>query len=73
MLGSAIEEFLTSQRGGDIEGSSNTCGKPVVSPRKSKTTTGKMATWFSSGNKEEDQTESCEPSICSSLKDLFVK
>ncbi|XP_043464684.1 uncharacterized protein LOC122500047 [Leptopilina heterotoma] len=73
VLGSAIEEFLTSQRGSEPEGSSNSCEKPSVSPRKSKTSSGKMTTWFSSGNKEEEQTESCEPSICSSLKDLFVK
>ncbi|XP_051174818.1 uncharacterized protein LOC127290356 [Leptopilina boulardi] len=73
VLGSAIEDFLTSQRESDSEGSSNSCGKPVASPRKSKNTSGKMAAWFSSGNKEEEQTESCEPSLCSSLKDLFVK
>ncbi|XP_008204950.1 uncharacterized protein LOC100121612 [Nasonia vitripennis] len=49
---------------------------------------GKVAAWFTGGNassagsatsgtgnagKEDEQTDSCEPSICSSLKDLFVK
>ncbi|CAL7935020.1 unnamed protein product [Xylocopa violacea] len=70
VLGSAIEKILTAQRGSDAEASSSS-GKPSVSPNKSRSS--KVASWFSSGNKEQEQTESCEPSICSSLKDLFVK
>ncbi|XP_033226678.1 uncharacterized protein LOC117179115 [Belonocnema kinseyi] len=75
VLGSAIEEFLTSQRGSDPDGSGNgnSSGKPTASPGKPRSASGKMTNWFSAGNKEEEQTESCEPSICSSLKDLFVK
>ncbi|XP_014599351.1 PREDICTED: uncharacterized protein LOC106784391 [Polistes canadensis] len=74
VLGSAIEKILTAQRGNDTEsGGSSSSVKPSVSPNKLKP--GKMTTWFSSGgNKEQqEQTESCEASICSSLKDLFVK
>lgn len=72
VLGSAIEKILTAQRGNDTESASSSTGKPSVSPNKSRP--GKMTAWFSSGgNKEQEQTESCEPSICSSLKDLFVK
>ncbi|KAI4492201.1 hypothetical protein M0802_010007 [Mischocyttarus mexicanus] len=72
VLGSAIEKILTAQRGNDTEPGTSSNGKPSVSPNKSKP--GKMTTWFSSGgNKEQEQTESCEASICSSLKDLFVK
>ncbi|XP_044575844.1 uncharacterized protein LOC123259406 [Cotesia glomerata] len=63
VLGSAIEEFLTSQ--------SSSSGKPAVSPGKPKP--GKVASWFSGGNKEQPEAEACEASICSSLKDLFVK
>ncbi|CAD6229940.1 GSCOCG00006652001-RA-CDS [Cotesia congregata] len=65
VLGSAIEEFLTSQTS-----QSSSSGKPAVSPGKPKP--GKVASWFSGGNKEPEA-EACEPSICSSLKDLFVK
>ncbi|XP_015184548.1 PREDICTED: uncharacterized protein LOC107070654 [Polistes dominula] len=79
VLGSAIEKILTAQRGNDAESGGTSNGKPSVSPNKSRS--GKMTTWFSSGgggggsgNKEQqEQTESCEASICSSLKDLFVK
>lgn len=66
VLGSAIEEFLTSQS----SKSESSSGKPAVSPGKPKP--GKVASWFSGGNKEPEA-EACEPSICSSLKDLFVK
>lgn len=69
VLGNAIEKILTStHRGGDVEADSSS-GKPSVSPNKSRT--GKVASWFSSGNKEQEQPD-CE-SICSTLKDLFVK
>ncbi|KAK2575568.1 hypothetical protein KPH14_011283 [Odynerus spinipes] len=74
VLGSAIEKILTAQRGGNEAECSGTSSssKPSVSPNKPRP--GKVAAWFSSaGNKEQEQTESCEPSICSSLKDLFVK
>lgn len=75
VLGSAIEKILTAQRGSNetesVSGSS-TGSKPSVSPNKPRPS--KMTAWFSSaGNKEAEQTEACEPSICSSLKDLFVK
>ncbi|XP_024221714.1 uncharacterized protein LOC100741253 isoform X5 [Bombus impatiens] len=69
VLGSAIEKILTAQRGNDTEASGSS-GKPSVSPNKPRS--GKVASWFSS-TKDQEQTESCEPSICSSLKDLFVK
>ncbi|CAK9807323.1 hypothetical protein ANTPLA_LOCUS5327 [Anthophora plagiata] len=70
VLGTAIEKILTAQRGSDAESSGST-GKASVSPNKPRSS--KVANWFSSSNKDEEQNESCEPSICSSLKDLFVK
>lgn len=70
VLGSAIEKILTAQKGSDSE-PSRSAGKPSVSPNKPRSN--KVASWFSSGNKEQEQTESCEPSIRASLKDLFVK
>ncbi|XP_076636476.1 uncharacterized protein LOC143349259 [Colletes latitarsis] len=70
VLGTAIEKILTAQRGNDAEASGST-GKTSISPNKQKSS--KVANWFSGGNKDQEQTESCEQSICSSLKDLFVK
>ncbi|XP_043272480.1 uncharacterized protein kairos [Venturia canescens] len=73
VLGSAIEEFLTSQRGTESEAAS-TSAKPAVSPGKTKAgNSSKVTSWFAGGNKDEEQPENCEASICPSLKDLFVK
>ncbi|KAF7990873.1 hypothetical protein HCN44_000678 [Aphidius gifuensis] len=71
VLGTAIEEFLTSQRSNDVSTSINT--KTTISSGKQKTN--KVTSWFvgNNNNKEDEKTEPCEPSICSSLKDLFVK
>ncbi|XP_071581645.1 uncharacterized protein [Temnothorax nylanderi] len=70
VLGNAIEKILTSgHRGSDAETSGSSSGKPAVSPNKSRAS--KVASWFTSGNKEPEQPD-CE-SICSTLKDLFVK
>lgn len=74
LLGSAIEERLTSQRGADPDAGGPSIGKTALSPGKQKPgSSAKVANWFAAGNKEEDQAEACEPSICPSLKDLFVK
>ncbi|XP_070512812.1 uncharacterized protein [Cardiocondyla obscurior] len=70
VLGNAIEKILTSgHRGSDAEASGSSSGKPSVSPNKSRAS--KVAGWFTSGNKEQEQSD-CD-SICSTLKDLFVK
>ncbi|XP_018057878.1 PREDICTED: uncharacterized protein LOC108693445 isoform X1 [Atta colombica] len=70
VLGNAIEKILTSgHRGNDAEASSSSSGKASVSPNKSRVS--KVAGWFTSGNKEQEQSD-CD-SICSTLKDLFVK
>lgn len=72
-LGSAIEVFLrqTSPESTSIQSQN-------ISPTKnnSKTGTGKGAagrskSWFSKA--DEESTETCDSSICSTLKDLFVK
>lgn len=75
MLGSAIEEFLTFKRGNEVAEATASPGiKGATSPGKARTSAGgKVAHWFSGGNKEDQQNDSCEPSLCSSLKDLFVK
>ncbi|XP_044259938.1 uncharacterized protein LOC123008255 [Tribolium madens] len=74
-LGSAIEGFLrqTTPDTGSIQTSS-----PHTSPSTCKTPTTKSAagrsktSWFSSKG-ESDSTETCDSSLCSTLKDLFVK
>ncbi|XP_008200820.1 uncharacterized protein kairos [Tribolium castaneum] len=72
-LGSAIEGFL---RQTTPETGSTT--SPHTSPSKCKTPTNKSAagraktSWFSSKG-ESDSTETCDSSLCSTLKDLFVK
>ncbi|XP_076296403.1 uncharacterized protein LOC143216820 isoform X2 [Lasioglossum baleicum] len=73
VLGTAIEKILTAQKGSDAAAeASGSSSKPSVSPNKQKP--GKVTSWFSGNAKEQqEQTESCEQSICSSLKDLFVK
>ncbi|XP_012228469.1 uncharacterized protein kairos [Linepithema humile] len=70
VFGNAIEKILTSvHKGSDAEASGSSPGKPSVSPNKSRA--GKVTSWFSSGNKEQEQSD-CD-GICSTLKDLFVK
>ncbi|XP_048260902.1 uncharacterized protein LOC125384866 [Bombus terrestris] len=69
VFGSAIEKMLTAQKGNDT-GASGSSGKPSVSPNKPMS--GKVTNWFSNTkNQNRNQTESSEPSLCSSLKDLF--
>ncbi|XP_048260248.1 uncharacterized protein LOC125384707 [Bombus terrestris] len=71
VFGSAIEKMLTAQKGNDT-GASGSSGKPSVSPNKPMS--GKVTNWFSNTkNQNRNQTESSEPSLCSSLKDLFKK
>lgn len=73
-LGSAIEVFLrqTSPESTSIEPQN-------ISPTKNNNKTGgtgkgvagRSKSWFSKG--DEESTETCDSSICSTLKDLFVK
>ncbi|XP_050599234.1 A disintegrin and metalloproteinase with thrombospondin motifs 3-like isoform X2 [Bombus affinis] len=71
VFGSAIEKMLTAEKGNDT-GASGSSGKPSVSPNKPMS--GKVTNWFSNTkNQNRNQTESSEPSLCSSLKDLFKK
>ncbi|XP_023012815.2 kairos [Leptinotarsa decemlineata] len=66
-LGSAIEVFL--RKSSPEAASSQTSN---VAPMKNeKSTAGRSKNWFSKG--DEESTETCESSICSTLKDLFVK
>lgn len=75
-LGSAIEVFLRKTTP-ETSGSPQT--SPQNSPSKSKSSSGKSVAgkasksgWFS-GKTDNDSTETCDSSLCSTLKDLFVK
>lgn len=84
-LGSAIEVFL--RRGGAPESSNSppatTSGVspskgaiPKTSHGSTKASSGKSKSssgWYSNKEADDDTTESCDTSLCSTLKDLFVK
>ncbi|XP_068085048.1 uncharacterized protein [Anabrus simplex] len=76
-LGSAIEVFLTQRGGSSKDSPKSGPQQGMSSSPTSKTSAIKsgVSSWFSSmKNKEGDESkESCESSICSTLKDLFVK
>lgn len=61
VIGSAIEVFLTKRTGDTPTQSTENLKKPQKS------------SWFSGEPKETDEEVSCDNSICSTLKDLFVK
>ena len=73
-LGSAIEVFLRQT----TPDSTSAQTSPHTSPNKCKMTTSNCAacrsktTWFSTKG-DSDSTETCDSSLCSTLKDLFVK
>lgn len=71
-LGSAIEVFLrkvTPEASSSSTSLSNSPNKKV----KQKSSSGRsIAAWFTSRS-DEESAESCESSLCSTLKDLFVK
>lgn len=71
-LGNAIEVFLR-KTSPESSGKSDASSSPTKSSKLStvKTAVNRSKTWFSKG--DEDSTEACESSICSTLKDLFVK
>ncbi|XP_048270692.1 uncharacterized protein LOC125387223 [Bombus terrestris] len=72
VFGSAIEKILTAQKGNDTEipRASGSSGKPSVSSNKPMS--GEVTNLFWN-SKNQKQTEFSEPSLCSSLKDLFKK
>lgn len=78
LLGNAIEVFL--RRSGPETVDVPTTISPSISPNKGaipKTTVNKTgakskSSWFSSKG-DDDSAETCDSSICSTLKDLFVK
>ncbi|KAJ8962076.1 hypothetical protein NQ318_018026 [Aromia moschata] len=72
-LGSAIEVFLRQTSPSETASVQSSVTSPTKSTKVStpKGTAGRSKSWFSKG--EEDPTETCDSSICSTLKDLFVK
>lgn len=77
-LGSAIEVFL--RRGGEAEtveaspaSSSKTGAVPKTTTTLGKFSSGKAKSGWFSNKSEDDSNETCDSSLCSTLKDLFVK
>ncbi|XP_059613517.1 uncharacterized protein LOC132259776 [Phlebotomus argentipes] len=71
MIGSAIEGFL--RRGSGSSSSSSKGAIPKENARGKKPAGSKSPSmWFSKGD-EDDSKDSCDSSLCSTLKDLFVK
>uniref|UniRef100_A0A1B0CVJ2 Uncharacterized protein n=2 Tax=Lutzomyia longipalpis TaxID=7200 RepID=A0A1B0CVJ2_LUTLO len=71
MIGSAIEGFL--RRGSGSSSSSSKGAIPKESARSKKPSGSKSSSLWFSKTEEDDSKESCETSLCSTLKDLFVK
>lgn len=65
-LGSAIEVFLRKSESNLAETSKGAIPK---SPRSGKKNSG----WYSSRDGDDESTESCDTSLCTTLKDLFIK
>lgn len=73
-LGSAIEVFLRRSEVPDSADSSASSGKGAApkAPLNKCTGAKPKAGWFSNKS-DDDSTEACDSSLCSTLKDLFVK
>ncbi|KAJ8976242.1 hypothetical protein NQ317_003584 [Molorchus minor] len=72
-LGSAIEVFLrqTTPDTSSVQSSDTSPTKNNNKVSTPKGAVGRPKSWFSKG--DDDSTETCDSSICSTLKDLFVK
>lgn len=79
VLGSAIEVFL--RQSGGPEAPPTTVQPPAPTPSPSQGAIPKVkidprptqSNWYSGKSEEEDSTDACDTSLCSTLKDLFVK
>lgn len=69
VIGNAIEGFLRKSTSSSSKGA-----VPKDSSRSKKSSTSKTGSsfWFGKGD-EDDSTDTCDSSLCSTLKDLFVK
>lgn len=71
IIGNAIEGFLrkSTSKSGSKEGRSKKSGSSSSGSSSSKSSS---SFWFSKGE-EDDSNDTCDSSLCSTLKDLFVK
>lgn len=67
-LGNAIEVFLRKSESSPADSSKGAIPK-TAKPSGNKNSSG----WYSAKEGDDDNTESCDTSLCSTLKDLFVK
>lgn len=76
LIGSAIEVYLNKKVGGDTSPTSQSQNQQPAEQEQTENTTGSTSktAWFGNKTKPADEEEgSCDNSICSTLKDLFVK
>ncbi|XP_056644183.1 uncharacterized protein LOC130450042 [Diorhabda sublineata] len=72
-LGSAIEVFLRKASPSDPPGTSTNMSPTKTVGEKNSGMMKTAKSWFNKGDEESSSTEACDSSICSTLKDLFVK
>ncbi|XP_053678633.1 uncharacterized protein LOC128729010 [Anopheles nili] len=77
MIGHAIENFITgssssSSSSSSKKGSSSAGGKDGSAGR-SGAKKSSSSSWFGKADEDEDSNDACDSSLCSTLKDLFVK
>lgn len=70
MIGSAIEGFL---RGASGSSSKSPSTSKNSSKEPSKTKKNSVTSWFSKTEEEDSSGDTCDNSLCATLKDLFVK
>uniref|UniRef100_A0A182QZG7 Uncharacterized protein n=1 Tax=Anopheles farauti TaxID=69004 RepID=A0A182QZG7_9DIPT len=78
MIGHAIENFITgsgSSSSGSSSGKKSATGGGAGSKDGSAGRSKKSSTsgWFGKADEDEDSNDTCDSSLCSTLKDLFVK
>ncbi|XP_041765438.1 uncharacterized protein LOC121590072 isoform X2 [Anopheles merus] len=81
MIGHAIENFITGSSSSSPSASSSSGGKKSSAGGKEggtgRSTAGAKksvtSSWFGKADEDEDSNDTCDSSLCSTLKDLFVK
>uniref|UniRef100_A0AAG5DX92 Uncharacterized protein n=1 Tax=Anopheles atroparvus TaxID=41427 RepID=A0AAG5DX92_ANOAO len=80
MIGHAIENFITGSSSSSSASSSSSSSKKATGGGKDGSGGGRSGTkksaassWFGKADDDEDSNDTCDSSLCSTLKDLFVK
>ncbi|KFB38918.1 AGAP000460-PA-like protein [Anopheles sinensis] len=80
MIGHAIENFITGSSSSSSSSSSGSSSKKAAGGGKDGSGSGRSgakkspaSSWFGKADDDEDSNDTCDSSLCSTLKDLFVK